>query len=94
MPRRVKKHGIVSPDEIAAAFAQPPLDGYRPIITPAQLAEITGRSRSTVYFWIAQGRLDGAIRRRGKGVLIWRDKAVGLLFNGPDWSPSGDDQDD
>lgn len=67
-------------DEIRAA-----LGDYPPIITPAQLAEITGISRSTVYQWIAQDRLKGALRRRGKHVLIWRDRAVELLFNGPRW---------
>jgi predicted DNA-binding transcriptional regulator AlpA len=94
MPRRVKEHEIVSPDEIAAAFAQPPWGGYAPIVAPEQLAEITGRSRSTIYQWIQQGRLDGALRRRGKGILIWRDKAISLLFNGPDWGPDGDNRDD
>ena len=39
----------------------------------------------TVYEWIAKGRLDGAFRKRGKHILIWRDRALDLLFNGPDW---------
>ena len=94
MPQRVKKHEIVSPDDIAAAFARPPWDKYGPIVTPEQLAKIAGRSRSTVYQWLQQGRLDGALRRRGKGVLIWRDKAIYLLFNGPNWGPTGDNRDD
>ena len=59
---------------------------YRPILTPAQLADLVQVSVKTLYEWIAKGRLDGAFRKRGKHVLIWRDRALDLLFNGPEWN--------
>jgi hypothetical protein len=40
----------------------------------------------TVYAWIEAERLGGCIRQRGKHVLIWRDRAIAELFNGPQWS--------
>ncbi len=56
------------------------------ILSPSGLAEILGLSPKTVYEWIAKGRLDGAFRKRGKHVLIWRDRAIATLMNGKDWS--------
>jgi excisionase family DNA binding protein len=58
---------------------------FPPILSPTQLAELFGLSVKTIYLWIAAGRLDGSFRRRGKHVLIWRDRAIDLLFNGRDW---------
>ncbi|MHC4180703.1 MAG: helix-turn-helix transcriptional regulator [Planctomycetota bacterium] len=85
------RHGEIVPlDDIRRAFDRPPWDKYGPIITPEQLAEITGRSRSTVYQWIQQGRMAGSLRRRGKGYLLWRDKAIHVLFNAPAWEPDGE----
>ncbi|KKM05236.1 hypothetical protein LCGC14_1756200 [marine sediment metagenome] len=56
-----------------------------PIVSPAQLAELVGISRSTLYEWIAKGRLDGAFRKRGKHVLVWLPRAIDVLFNGAEW---------
>jgi excisionase family DNA binding protein len=56
-----------------------------PILSPDGLADLLDLSVKTIYEWIAKGRLDGTFRKRGKHVLIWRDRAVDLLFNGPDW---------
>ena len=75
----------LSKDEIQRAFSGAAADAVPPILSPAQLAELLGLSVKTVYEWIAKGRLDGAFRKRGKHVLIWRDRALDLLFNGPDW---------
>lgn len=61
-------------------------DGARAILSPAQLADLIGLSPKTIYEWIAKGRLDGAFRKRGKHVLIWRDRALDLLFNGKEWT--------
>lgn len=57
-----------------------------PIISPAQLAALLGLSIKTIYEWIARGRLDGCFRKRGKHALIWRDRAIEQIFNGPDWN--------
>ncbi|MFV1965253.1 MAG: hypothetical protein ACC628_07490 [Pirellulaceae bacterium] len=35
---------------------------------------------------IEVGRLDGAFRNRGKHILIWRDRALDIIFNGPEWT--------
>lgn len=55
------------------------------ILSPAQLGSLLGVSVKTIYDWIGKGRLDGAFRKRGKHCLIWRDRALDLLFNGSEW---------
>lgn len=75
----------LSKDEIQLAFANGPGVQFPPILSVVQLAAILQRSEKTVYEWIAKGRLDGAFRKRGKHHLIWRDRALEILFNGPDW---------
>ena len=73
--------------EIASAFSSNgPEAQIRAILSPAQLAALLGLSPKTIYEWIARGRLDGAFRKRGKHVLIWRDRALDTIFNGKDWS--------
>jgi hypothetical protein len=79
-PMSSKKLNL-SRNEIARAFV-----GVPPILSPGQLASVLGMSVKTVYFWIADGRLDGVVRSRGKHCLIWRDRAIDLIFNGPNWS--------
>jgi excisionase family DNA binding protein len=73
---------LLSDDEIRHALA----DAAPPILSPKQLADLLGLSVKTIYDWIARGRLDGAFRRRGKHNLIWRDRAIHVIFNGPEWS--------
>jgi predicted DNA-binding transcriptional regulator AlpA len=77
---------VVSREAIAAAFAKAREQADRPFVSPKQLGQIIGVSRKTVYAWIAKGRLDGSFRKRGKHLLIWRDKAIDLVLNGPEWS--------
>lgn len=55
------------------------------ILTVDELAVLARISKKTVYEWIAKGRLDGAFRKRGKHHLIWRDRAIDMLFNGKEW---------
>jgi excisionase family DNA binding protein len=69
--------------EVRAAFAD---SGIGPILSPVQLATVLGLSSKTVYEWIAKGRLDGAFRKRGKHNLLWRDRAIEIVFNGPEWT--------
>jgi excisionase family DNA binding protein len=79
----------LSDEEIRRAFEDDELRrSFPPILSPETLACLLGISRSTVYFWISEGRLAGAFRRRGKHNLIWRDRAIKILFNGPEWSSS------
>src|SRR5690242_13476176 len=76
----------LSVEQIAQAFAEGPHAQVPLIISPAQLGQLLGISPKTIYEWIALGRLDGAFRKRGKHILIWRDRALELLFNGPEWN--------
>ena len=80
----------LTPSEIRMAFvataASPAEPNAGVILTPSGLAQILGLSVKTIYEWIAKGRLDGAFRKRGKHVLIWRDRAIALLMNGKDWT--------
>jgi hypothetical protein len=82
MPR--PKHNLTR-NEIARVFDGDLAEKFPPILSPALLAELMTVGVKTIYFWIAEGRLDGAFRKRGKHCLIWRDRAIDLLFNGPEW---------
>src|SRR5471032_1712050 len=73
-------------DEIARAFQDEMAERFPVIISPAQLAELLGYSCSTIYEWMAQGRFDGAYRRRGKHARFWRDRAIAIFFNTPEWT--------
>jgi excisionase family DNA binding protein len=76
----------LSRDEIARPFQGAVGERFPAILSPAGLADLLGLSVKTVYEWIARGRLDGAFRKRGKHVLIWRDRALDLIFNGKEWT--------
>jgi hypothetical protein len=72
----------LSLEEIHAALDR---SNWPVILSPGQLAELIGRKRATVYDWIRKGRLDGCFRRRGRGILLWRDRCLKIIFSGPDW---------
>jgi len=76
----------LSSDEIARAFQGPAAEQFPVILSPKQLAHLLGLSPKTIYEWIARGRLEGAFRKRGKHVLIWRDRAIDSLINGKEWT--------
>ena len=82
MSTRSKK---LSKDEIQQAFAEGHGAQFPVILTVPELAELTRISPKTLYEWIAKGRLDGAFRKRGKHHLIWRDRAIDIIFNGKNW---------
>lgn len=82
------KHKLTK-DELQRAFASGIGAQVPVILSPAQLATIIGISRKTVYEWLSKGRLDGTYRKRGKHVLLWRDRALERIMNGKEWS---DDQ--
>lgn len=71
--------------EIQQSLAEGSGTSLPPILTVDQLAQLLQVSPKTVYQWKAQGRLDGAFRKRGKHILVWRDRVIDLLFNGPEW---------
>ena len=73
-------------DEIARPFTGAAAEQFPVILSPDQLAELVGLSVKTIYEWMSKGRLDGAYRKRGKHALIWRDRALDVLFNGKEWS--------
>jgi len=81
----------IGKDEIERAFAESSNSKTGPILSPQQLAELLNLSVKTIYEWIARGRLDGAFRKRGKHNLIWRDRALNTVFNGPDWESNEPD---
>lgn len=81
-----KRNAILSTAEIRHPFEGDWGERFPPILSPAGLAKLLGLSPKTVYEWISKGRLDGAFRKRGKHVLLWRDKALDLIFNGPEWN--------
>lgn len=82
MSARTKK---LSKEEIERAFADGPGTQIPVILSPRQLAQLLGLSTKTIYDWVNKGRLAGAFRKRGKHVLIWRNRAIDILFNGSEW---------
>jgi excisionase family DNA binding protein len=75
----------LTPREIREAFAEDTGAAWPVILSPSQLANLVGLSTKTIYEWLTKGRLDGAYRKRGKHVLIWRDRAIQILFSGKEW---------
>jgi excisionase family DNA binding protein len=73
-------------DEIARAFTGAAAEQFPVILSPEQLAELLQLSVKTIYEWMSKGRLDGAYRKRGKHALIWRDRALDIIFNGKEWN--------
>ncbi|HEX3658548.1 MAG TPA: helix-turn-helix domain-containing protein [Pirellulales bacterium] len=51
----------------------------------ADLAKFLGVPRKTIYRWIADGRLKGCYRTRGKRHFFLTDRVLDVLFNGPEW---------
>lgn len=72
-------------EELQRPFLGDLAEQFPPILSPAQLGELCGIRQKTIYEWIAKGRLDGSFRKRGKHILIWRDRAIDILFNGKEW---------
>ena len=81
-----QRRRLLTPDELNQPFHGELASVYPPILSVQQFAALLGRSPKTVYEWIAKGRLDGTFRKRGKHILIWRVKALDLIYNGPSWS--------
>jgi excisionase family DNA binding protein len=75
----------ISRTELQAPFAGELGKDFPVVLSPKQLAELLGLSVKTIYGWMAVGRLDGCYTKRGKHNLIWRDKALDRIFNGPEW---------
>lgn len=84
MPRKVPVPSLTV-EEITRSFASPGGEEVPRVLSPAQLAALLGLSVKTVYEWIARGRLESAARKRGKHTLIWRDRALEILFSQKDW---------
>ena len=83
------KSVMLKPKEITEAFSIEEMRrDFPPVIQPVHLARLLGISVKTVYVWAAAGRLDGSFRKRGKHLLVWRDRAIDLIFNGPEWAES------
>ena len=87
----VRKRDLTS-DEIRQAFAGKAGEEFPVILSPVALAALLHLSPKTIYEWIRHGRLDGSFRKRGKHVLIWRDRAIEILFNGKDWSSTDESE--
>jgi hypothetical protein len=72
--------------EINAAFAAAEMRQlFGPILDTPGVMRLLNVKRRTLYLWIAQGRLDGTFRKRGKHHLFWRDRVIDRVFNGINW---------
>jgi hypothetical protein len=83
------RHMSVRPNlsraELRAPFTGELAKKFPAIISPAQLSTLLGLSPKTIYLWLSLGRLDGCYRKRDKHCLIWRDRALSKIFDGPSW---------
>lgn len=61
-------------------------DEHPVLITPTRFARLQNLRVQTVHGWIGAGRLNGVLFKRGRRVLIWRDRALDIIFNRKDWS--------
>ena len=67
--------------EIRAAFdAETIGELYPPILDVVQLANLLQLSKSTIYQWTSQGKLDFAMPVRGRKPRFWRDRIVSWFF--------------
>jgi hypothetical protein len=71
--------------ELHAPFSGELAKQYPAVLSANKLADLFGLKLKTIYLWIALGRLDGCFRKRGKHYLIWRDRALSKIFDGPSW---------
>ena len=76
----------LTPREMQQAFSAGAGAAWPVVLSPRQLADLVGLSPKTIYEWLSKGRLDGAYRRRGKHVLLWRDRALQILSGGKEWT--------
>lgn len=65
---------------------------FPPILDVTQASQLLRRSPKTIYEWIGKGRLDGSFRRRGKGILFFRDRLIAVISNGPDWTENNNEK--
>ena len=70
----------MSSSEMADAFGHLP-----PVMSVKEAADALKVPKKTIYEWSCAGRLDACARRRGKRLLILRDKFFQEIFNGNDW---------
>ena len=60
-------------------------DGWPPILKVEEAAKLAREPVRTIYDWSSAGRLTRCARRRGKRLLINRDRFIEEIFNGREW---------
>ena len=60
-------------------------EGWPPLLTVKQAAELAGVPVGTIYDWSSAGRLENCARKRGKRLLIVRDRFIKEIFDGNKW---------
>jgi len=75
----------VTEDEINSLFTGEWAAKYPPLLTFNEVAELFRARPKTVYQWIAQGRFDGACRKRGKRYVFLRNRVMHIYLNDKDW---------
>jgi excisionase family DNA binding protein len=79
----------ITREELQLPFDGPLREQFPVILSTQQVADLLGIPVSTVYHWTAEGRFDGAFRKRGKHLRFWRDRLLVIFFNGPAWRTNG-----
>jgi excisionase family DNA binding protein len=69
-----------SPEELDKAFGS-----YPPVLSVEQASALLQIPKKSIYEWSSQGRLEACARKRGKRLLILRDRFIQEIFNGKQW---------
>ena len=76
---------MIAIEEIAQAFEEA---GWPPVLNVVHVAEILHLSTKSVYDWHAKGRFKGAVVKRGKHLLFFRNRLIDAVFNGKSEGPN------
>ncbi len=60
-------------------------EGWSPVLTVKEAAKLARKPVGTIYDWSSAGRLVRCARKRGKHLIINRDRFIEELFNGREW---------
>ena len=60
-------------------------EGWSTVLTVKEAAKLAREPVKTIYDWSSAGRLARCARKRGKRLLIVRDRFIEEIFNGREW---------
>ena len=81
MTSKRRRLGLLDEAEIRQAFGSGKwADEFPPVLDVPQAARLARVPKGTIYDWSSRDLLAGCAKRKGKRLLIWRDRFVQWLF--------------